>query len=146
MRRFALTLAGLGLAASSVPLSAQAPLSPEAEEALQCAMWASYFSVALDGEEEATALTTALTYFVGRYEGLTGQGIDGAIYEQLIIATASDIDALTPACSTRMEEFGNRMLDWSRVLDAMTQELEDEGPSTVTQKRANPSAAATGRG
>ena len=143
MKRLTLPLVGLCLAASPISLSAQVPLSPEAEEALKCAMWASYFSVAFEGEEEAAALTNALTYFVGRYEGLTGQGIDEALYEELIVATANDIDALTPVCSARMEEFGNRLLDWSRLLDAIMQEVEEEPVSeTVRSQLPEPREAA----
>lgn len=126
MRRFALPLAALIVLASPVPLYAQTSLSPEAGEALRCSVWASYFSVAFEGEAEEAALTNALNFFVGRYEGLTGRGIDLAIDEELIVSTASDLDALTTVCAARMEDYGERMLGWSRALEALADRLPEE--------------------
>jgi hypothetical protein len=122
VRRIALPLAALALA-SPVPLRAQAQLSPEAEEALTCAVWASYFSVEYQGEDEEAALTNALNYYVGRYEGLTGQGIDEAVDDALIVEAANDLDALTPVCTARMEEYGGRMFEWGKALEDLAERV-----------------------
>jgi len=129
VKRLALPLAALALA-SPVTLRAQAQLSPEAEEALQCAVWASYFSVEFDGEDEEAALTNALNYFVGRYEGLTGQGIDEAIDEGLIVEAANDLDALTPVCTARMEGYGGRMFEWGKALEDLAERLPEAGAAS----------------
>jgi hypothetical protein len=128
VRQFALPLVALAFALP-VPLNAQAPLSPDAEEALQCAVWSSYFSVEFEGEDEEAALTNALNYFVGRYEGLTGQGIDEAIDERLIVEAANDLDALTPVCTARMEEYGGRMFEWGKALESLAERLPEGEPS-----------------
>ena len=125
MRRLAASLAALAACASPViALHAQEPLAPDAKESLQCAIWASYFSVEYQDQPEGEALTNALNYFVGRYEGLTGQGIDQAVDEALIVETADALDALTPVCADRMEAYGSRMVDWSKSLHAVGERIE----------------------
>jgi hypothetical protein len=123
VRRLAASLAALAACASPVALHAQEPLAPEAKESLQCAIWASYFTAEFQDRPEGPALANALSYFVGRYEGLTGQGIDQALDEALIVATADTLDALTPVCAGRMEAYGTRMVDWSKSLQAIGQRI-----------------------
>ena len=96
---------------------------PEVRESLQCAIWASYFSVEFQDQPEGAALVNALNYFVGRYEGLTGAGIDKALDEALVVATAENLDALTPVCAARMEAYGTRMADWGKALQAIGERM-----------------------
>jgi hypothetical protein len=131
VRRLAASLATLA-AFASVPLQAQAPLPPEAEESLKCAIWASYYSVAFEGQEEAAAFTYAFNFFVGRYEGLTGRGIDEGVDEALVLEAAESIEALDPICSAHMEAYGERMVDFGEAITAIGEKLPDETPAPGT--------------
>jgi hypothetical protein len=126
--RFAASLAALAAVASTIPLQAQEPLSAPVRESLQCAIWASYFSVEFQDQPEGAAFAYAFNYFVGRYEGLTGRGIDQVLDEDLVKTTAEALDALTPVCAERMEAYGTRMVEWGQVLKAIGERMPaDEG-------------------
>jgi hypothetical protein len=131
VRRLALLPAALAALALPVPLQAQEPTFATAEESLKCAMWASYYVATYQGQDEEAVFVHALNYFVGRYEGLTGQGIDTATDEQLILGTANEIDALTPVCTEKMIAYGERMADWGAILAKIGDaQPEDASPAS----------------
>jgi hypothetical protein len=132
VRRLALALAAFAALASPISVHAQAPEPLDAAHSLKCAMWASYYVAEYQGQDEEAVFVRALNYFVGRYEGLTGHGIDTATDEKLIGDAANEIDALTPACMGAMLDYGERMVDWSRILDKISRGLpaEQAGPSS----------------
>jgi hypothetical protein len=129
VRRLAASLAALAAAALPTTLPAQEPPVPAVQESLQCAIWASYFSVEFQDQPEGAAFTYALNYFVGHYEGLTGHGIDQARDEDLIKATVEGLDALTPLCAERMEAYGTRMVDWGKALKAIGERIPGDEAS-----------------
>jgi len=117
VRRIAASLATLAALALPASLQAQTGGDEEAEVAFKCAIWASYFAAEYEGRPEATALAYALNYFVGRYEGLTGRGIDQGVDANLVMsAAANGLETLTPVCTVRMEGYGTRMAEWGKAL------------------------------
>lgn len=135
MRRVALNLAVPALAAlaiGSTPLLAQEGAPPDTgaftpEDDLDCAMYVGALMAESEAEmtpESRVALTSAFTYFTGRYEAQRGTGLIGAFTARYPIYVASDPTAIAQTCAVRMRSFGARLEQAGRVLS----ELEPVAP------------------
>jgi hypothetical protein len=121
MRLFGLFLAALPCAAA--PLMAQdAPAAQRAfspEEDLDCAMYVGALMAESEAEltpESRVALTSAFTYFTGRYEAQRGTGLIEAFTSRYPVYAASEPTALAQTCSVRMRSFGARLEQAGRVM------------------------------
>ncbi|MBT2133503.1 hypothetical protein KK137_04065 [Croceibacterium sp. LX-88] len=103
------------------PLAAQgpAPMSPEAERDLECAMWAALVSGSVEDPEIKTAFGFAMTYWVGRFEGRTGRNFDEFATGEFVTSLEPKAEDLRERCVPEMESMGKRMQDWGqRMQDA----------------------------
>ena len=119
MRVLAAALA-LALSTASAPLAAQDRVEITAEEARQCAIWASFLSSEMgDDPETAQALLFAVNYFVGVYEGKTGRSI--AIGDNMAAAEGmtADMEGVSNKCAALMTGYGERMVAWGAVLERL---------------------------
>jgi hypothetical protein len=108
---FAFLAAGLLMAA---PLAAQQHSIPQ--ENLDCAIWAAYQAGEADDYETENGFALAMVWFIGLYEGQTGQKIDRPLAERTIQLNEADIDALTSGCVRRFMDFGGRLENLSSLL------------------------------
>ncbi len=126
MRR-ALALAAFALSLMAVPASPEVAQAREqervtitAEDARQCAIWASFLSTELaDDQETAQALLFAVNYFVGVYEGKTGRSIATGDNMAAGNALAADMEGVTQRCADHMTGYGERMVAWGAVLERL---------------------------
>ena len=119
--RGAVKAGALALTVVAAPLAAQqSTVRIPADEARQCAIWASYLSSESQDDPEAVeALLFATNYFIGHYEGATGRSIADGQDLAAAMAIVNDLDAVTQMCSEHMLAYGQRMIDWGEVLTRM---------------------------
>ena len=113
MRRLAIALAA-SLMAVPVAVSAQTAPSArvDARTSLDCAMWAAILAGQSDDKAASEALTFTMTWFLGRFEGLTGQRFDTSVSDRDLEGHAMRIEELNGICLPLMEDIGNRMAKW----------------------------------
>ncbi len=112
------SLAGLVLAAA--PLHAQQAVRIDPEEARQCAIWASFLSTEMaDDAETAQALLFAVNYFIGQYEGATGQSIAEGDDIASAMQMATNMEQITQMCTAHMGDYGGRMIAWGDRLERL---------------------------
>ncbi len=118
----------LGLAAS--PLAAQEDrVSFSAEDARQCAIWASYLTVQMaDDPETVEALLFATNYFVGYYEGRTGLTIAEGNNVAAAIEVEANLGEVTEKCADLMTSYGERMTAWGASMEAEAASLDGGKP------------------
>ncbi len=98
------TLAAAAILA--VPAAAQQATS---QDNLDCAVWAAY-KVGLTQDDQArNALSIAMAWFIGQYEGQTGLAIDAALVARAKEFDVAGIDRLTDPCVKRFGAFGDRL-------------------------------------
>ncbi|MFZ1743742.1 MAG: hypothetical protein WAT93_12865 [Pontixanthobacter sp.] len=114
MRLKSTAFAILALGASSIANAA----TPA--ENLDCAVWTSVMMDQSDDPDATSGLGFTLSWFIGLYEGATGQEIDDAIFVRASNMTSEELDALGPGCLDRMSVFGDR-------LASLADRLESEG-------------------
>lgn len=117
LRFFGAAAVALALA---VPAAAQDRVEISADEARQCAIWASFLSSEMaDDPETAQALLFAVNYFVGVYEGKTGRSI--VIGDNMAAAEgmAENMQGVTDNCAAHMTGYGERMVAWGAVLERL---------------------------
>ena len=86
-------------------------------EAKQCSVWASYVSTQLDDDPQTQqALLFAVNYFVGYFEGATGQSIAESDDTEALMTVANELERYSTICAGHMEAFGSRMTDWGEIL------------------------------
>lgn len=115
---------GIGaLLVAATPLAAQEGQSAQRaftpEEDLDCAMYVGALMAESEAEmtpESRVALTSAFTYFTGRYEAQRGTGLTEAFSSRYPVYAASDPTALAQTCSVRMRSFGARLEQAGRVM------------------------------
>ncbi len=96
----------------STPAAAQdARIEAMAREDFQCAVWVSIIAASpmAQDPEVQTGFNVALGFFVGRYEGLTGRGIDEDWNAQAAEQVVLDLERFADICGTRMDTFGIRL-------------------------------------
>lgn len=107
--------------AVAVPASAQ---QPTAEQNVDCAIWASYAIGSSEDEKAKGGLSIALAWFIGLYEGQTGQNIDNAMAARTMEMKEADINGLAAPCVARFQAFGARLsglADRLRAMDSGTE-------------------------
>lgn len=139
----ALLIAGLAsLAATNTPaLAQQEDFVPafSAENDLDCAI----FVAALIGESEEVlsvddriGLTSAFTYFTGRYEAQRGLDLTRAMADRLPIYLASNPAEIQQTCSVRMRAFGARLQEAGSTL----RRLQEVPPAETASEDADTDA------
>ena len=134
-------IAGLLLAAPLQAQSTGAEFEPafSAEDDLDCAI----FIGALMAEMEAsntmtpdnrTGLTSALTYFTGRYEAQRGLNITEAFAERYEVYQQRNPAEIQQTCSVRMRAFSVRLQDAGRALSR----LQPQAPPPATTQGGEP--------
>jgi hypothetical protein len=107
------------VAASSLVLpSSVSAQAATAEENLDCAIWSSVQVALIDDEKTKNGLSIAVAWFIGQYEGQTGQNIDDAMVVRANQMTDADLPALTEPCVGRFGAFGSRLIELSQRLQA----------------------------
>lgn len=116
-------IAAAVLAALSAPLAAQESdasspaFSPE--EDLDCAIYIGALMAETQVEmtpESRVALSSAFTYFIGRYEAQRGQDLTRALQERYAVYQTRNPQEVEQTCSIRARGFAARMQDAGRVL------------------------------
>jgi hypothetical protein len=111
---------GIAVNASALVLvaataQAQAPTSEAGftpEDDLDCALYVGALMAESEVEmtpESRTALTSAFTYFIGRYEAKRGTGLTEAFAARYAKYQSADPVQIAQTCSVRMRSFGGRL-------------------------------------
>lgn len=104
LRPFALAAAaGLVLA---TPAAAQ---QETAQENLDCAIWAAYQLGMAEDQAVREGFSIAVSWFIGLYEGQTGQRIDTAMAVRAAEVDEAMINRLTEPCIARFSDFADRL-------------------------------------
>ncbi|GAA0277251.1 hypothetical protein GCM10009127_17540 [Alteraurantiacibacter aestuarii] len=120
-------LAFAGAALAMLPGAAMAQdVALDPIEAKQCAVWASMFSTQFEDEETRQAFIYAVNYFVGYYEGTTGQGIGDLEDEESIAAVETRFADFSQICGAHMQGFGTRMSAWGEWLSQFGSETAQD--------------------
>ena len=109
----------IATAASAQENSAPSGQGFSPEDDLDCAI---YIGSLLGADQEVatpdvqTALTSALTYFLGRYEAQRGTPINIALLERYSAFDEADAAEIEQTCGLRARGFAQRMQDAGRVM------------------------------
>ncbi len=137
----ALGLVASGALALGGPAMAQETAGFEpafsADDDLDCAIYIGALMADLEEEmtpDDQVGLTSAFTYFVGRYEAQRGLDITRAFTERYPIYLQSNPATIAQTCSVRMRAFGVRLNDAGRALSRLQPPSspalqEDEAPA-----------------
>ncbi len=90
----------------SAPAAAQ---QATAAQNLDCAVWSAYQVGVSDDEDVKNGLSIAVAWFIGLYEGQTGQSIDAAMAARSAELDDADVEALTEGCIARFSAFAERL-------------------------------------
>lgn len=93
-----------------------------AEDDLDCAIYVGALMAELGEEmtpDDQTGLTSAFTYFVGRYEAQRGLEITKAFTERYPLYLQGNPATIAQTCSVRMRAFGVRLNDAGRALSRL---------------------------
>ena len=115
-----LTAAAMVAGAPAVAQQAETAFSPE--EDLDCAIYIGALMAETEVEmtpESRLALTSAFTYFIGRYEAQRGTPLAQALAERYPAYTERNPQEIEQTCSLRARGFAMRMQDSSRVMAEM---------------------------
>lgn len=105
MRRALLLAAAAGLSLAA-PAAAQ---KATVQQNLDCAIWSAYQVGVAQDPEVASGFSIAVSWFIGLYEGQTGQLIDDAMRKRTAELDEAAIDRLTAPCIARFGEFADRL-------------------------------------
>jgi len=127
-------LAAAALLAFPVTASAQEarPISAEAEHELKCAILAAFLAGTVNegsanpDPELERAMGYALTYWIGRFEGMTGRHFDDVATVDFVKGTIGELEGLRATCAPQMQEMGGRLQIWGNLL----QNSEEPGGAT----------------
>jgi len=99
-----------------LPVVATAQEAPsarvDARTSLDCAMWAAIHAGQTEDKEASGALTFTMTWFLGRFEGLTGKRFDAIVTDRDLEGYATRMDELNRICLPLMQDIGDRMAKW----------------------------------
>lgn len=126
-----------GLIAAILMLGSQVQAQqPEAaftpEEDLDCAIYIGALMAESEAEmtpESRLGLTSALTYFVGRYEAQRGTPLGQAFAERYPLYSERNPQEVEQTCSLRARGFASRMQDAARVMAEVQPPVVQEAPS-----------------
>lgn len=127
MRILAASLASLALWAAPANAvtqghtsHAQAGQDEQIASDLRCTVWtATMLGLMSDDDADSDAIAGVMTgfaYFMGRFEGRSGQLVEEAMTVELIEREAADLDALAEECLPRLAELGERLSNFSEFL------------------------------
>jgi len=98
------------------------PVSAEPRTYLECSAWAQVLAGQPDMEDEVRAgLTYAAIFFLGRYEGMTGQPFQTGLSADDVNAIGERLEAMNEPCLPLMSDFGERMNELGESLDGPEQ-------------------------
>lgn len=133
--RLAGVLAGFALF-TAAPVAAQPAETASAftpEEDLDCAIYIGAIMAETAAEmtpESRVALTSAFTYFIGRYEARSGQPLAQALAERYPLYAQREAGEIEQTCSVRARGFAVRMQDAGRLMaEAQSQTAPETEPS-----------------
>lgn len=90
----------------SAPAAAQ---QATAAQNLDCAIWSAYQVGVSDDEDDRNVLSIAFAWFIGLYEGQTGQPIDTAMEARSAELDDADVEAIGGVCMDRFAAFSERL-------------------------------------
>ncbi len=101
-------------ALASAPLAAQDDYEPgfTPEDDLDCALYIGALMAEMDASmtpDNRTGLTSAFTYFIGRYEAQRGLNVGEALAERYLVYRAGNSAQIAQNCTIRMRSFGSRL-------------------------------------
>jgi uncharacterized low-complexity protein len=79
---------------------------------MDCAVWAAVRIGQAPEGTDTSGLGHALAYFIGLYEGESGEQFEPAMRERTNRMTLADIDRLDAPCREQMATFGSRLSNW----------------------------------
>lgn len=97
---------------------AQPAASATADPDLRCAVWSAALLGNVKDGDAKLGLTAAFTYFMGRFEGRTGQSIEQAMTPEVVKGETGDMAGLTSFCLPQMEAMGKRLTAFGEQLKA----------------------------
>ena len=104
------------VSAMAQPASPVRPVPEEAEQELECGMWAAFMAGTAEDPALEKALGFALTYWVGRFEGMTGLDFDRVATAEFVSGLEGRLDELRQSCVPKMEAMGDRMRIWGEQM------------------------------
>ena len=119
-------MVGAALALPVAPLAAE-PVDPESQD-LRCAAFAAFVVGTEQTPEVQSAFSMALTWFLGRYEGTTGQPFEQALTPAYLSGLEGSIAQLQAECVPLMEGLSARLSSLGEDLTA-TPAADGEGAS-----------------
>lgn len=128
----ALGLAALPIAAQDPPAEQTAPVYTP-EDDLDCAMFVSAVLGTMGDTataEDTSGLISGMTYFVGRYEAVSGDNVDTAMPARYPIFAQNDFDRYRTMCSDRMVAIGTRLEIAGSAITAIEEAELGEGAAT----------------
>lgn len=102
-------LRGLILAAGLLAAAPAAAQQASAQQNLDCAIWAAYQVGVAQNDEVANGFSIAVSWFIGLYEGQTGQLIDAPMRKRSAELDEAGIARLTGPCLGRFSAFADRL-------------------------------------
>jgi hypothetical protein len=88
------------------------------QENLDCAVWAAYKIGVSQDDQVKNALSIAVAWFIGQYEGQVGEVIDPAMAARAQELDLAAVEALTEPCVERFQAFGDRLSTLGAQLSA----------------------------
>jgi hypothetical protein len=113
-----MTFRHFALAAALLLTSPAAAQQSTPRENLDCAVWAAYQVGVSDDVEVRNGLSIAVAWFIGLYEGQTGQPINTAMAARSAELDEAGVEALAEGCISRFAAFA----DWLSTLGASMSE------------------------
>ncbi|MEZ5695053.1 MAG: hypothetical protein R3E18_01060 [Sphingomonadaceae bacterium] len=130
MRREAVaSLAALALLAMPWPGAVAAQEAAPMEQIdpdLRCTIWSGALLQLMSDAEGKAGITAAFTFFMGRFEGRTGEAIEQAMTPERIELVTADMGASTEFCAGQMKVLGDRLSNFGRELQRMDDSAEDQ--------------------
>lgn len=114
--------------AEPAPHMAEASPMASAETYLECSVWAQILADHQDmGEEVSAGLVYAAIFFIGKFEGMTGQPFQEALNAAKVNAIGERLGDVQTTCLPLMDDFGKRMSELGQLLnqDQATQPVPD---------------------
>ncbi len=138
MRRGAIMIAALLIGAPAAAQDAE-PFVPafSAEDDLDCAIFVGALMAETEAEmtpDNRTGLTSALTYFTGRYEAQRGLDITQAFAERYPLYQQRNPAEIQQTCSVRMRAFSVRLQGVGRALSRLQPPREGDTPEPETSE------------
>jgi hypothetical protein len=124
-----LSLAALPIVAQEAPVEESAPVYTP-EDDLDCAMFVSVVLGSLGDNataEDMSGLISGMTYFVGRYEAVSGDDVDTAMPARYPIFAQNDFENYRTMCSDRMIAIGTRLEVAGSAISAIEEAELQEG-------------------